>query len=216
MSQKDFPLPEVALKPMVITKGKRDSRSAFKSAKRSWLHSLISNPATKKQLEQVFDSRQMAVLANGRSPEGWNVHHKLPLSHGGLNKPENFLLIRYGSGAEQPHELMHVALDAQGLQVMANGEQRRVYVPDYEGPVYPHKPDRQFVEDIKKAGKRKYEFMSEYLPSDAPKREAASQGKDREQSQDKERDQDSHRSFPENQHSHRKGKKKHRKHHHDR
>ena len=68
-------------------------------------------------------------------PQGWQVHHKLPLDDGGTNSFDNLVLIK-----NDPH---HIALtNAQRTLVgdLAVGQSRQVDFPIPRGFVYPPTP----------------------------------------------------------------------------
>ncbi|WP_317451540.1 HNH endonuclease [Pseudoalteromonas maricaloris] len=41
-----------------------------------------------------MNEREVAKLADGKVPKGWQVHHKIPLDDGGTNSFNNLVLIR--------------------------------------------------------------------------------------------------------------------------
>lgn len=45
----------------------------------------------------IFSSSQLLRMKNGKSPEGWDVHHKLPLDDSGTNSFNNLVLIEKGT-----------------------------------------------------------------------------------------------------------------------
>lgn len=97
---------------------------------------LATDPANVTALRQAgLNDAQIARLAEGKIPQGYQVHHKLPLDDGGTNDFSNLVLIR--------NDPMHIGLtNAQRSLVgdLAVGESRRVDFPVPPGVVYPAVP----------------------------------------------------------------------------
>ncbi len=112
-------------------------RNAFDRSIRAdfarWLTSSPENLATLRRAG--LDDNQIARLAEGKIPQGWQVHHKLPLDDGGTNDFSNLVLIR--------NDPYHIALtNAQRDLVgdLAVGQSRQVDFPIPSGSVYPPTP----------------------------------------------------------------------------
>lgn len=78
-----------------------------------------------------MNDKQIAQVKRGRSPVGYNVHHKLPIHGGGLNEFSNLILMPIG-----PHdELHHKVMDPQVAQ-MQSGDSKKVVIPWTDDMVY--------------------------------------------------------------------------------
>lgn len=101
-----------------------------------FLRDLASDPAKVDALRRAgLDQAAIDRIASGRVPQGWQVHHKLPLDDGGTNSFDNLVLIK-----NDPH---HIALtNAQRTLVgdLAVGQSRQVDFPIPRGFVYPPAP----------------------------------------------------------------------------
>ncbi|CAM3908973.1 HNH endonuclease [Pseudoalteromonas maricaloris] len=73
-----------------------DLRKAFNNGiRKDFLKSLSNRPELIKQLNKLgVNEREVAKLADGKVPKGWQVHHKIPLDDGGTNSFNNLVLIR--------------------------------------------------------------------------------------------------------------------------
>lgn len=78
-----------------------------------------------------FSQQQVATLARGHVPHGYQVHHIRPLDDGGTNDFSNLVLIR----AHPDHEAIHRVLDPQ-IQSLAVGESRTVRMPMVTPGIY--------------------------------------------------------------------------------
>lgn len=112
-------------------------RNTFDSKVRGdFLRDLASDPAKVDALRRAgLDQTAIDRIASGRVPQGWQVHHKLPLDDGGTNSFDNLVLIR-----NDPH---HIALtNAQRSLVgdLGVGQGRQVDFPIPRGFVYPPAP----------------------------------------------------------------------------
>ena len=109
-------------------------RSAFDSSGRaSFARSLASSPENVSALRRAgLDDAAITRLSTGRIPQGWQVHHKLPLDDGGTNAFDNLVLIK--------NDPYHIALtNAQRTLVgdLPVGGARQVDFPIPDGIVYP-------------------------------------------------------------------------------
>jgi hypothetical protein len=101
-----------------------------------FLRDLAGDPAKVDALRRAgLDQAAIDRIATGRVPQGWQVHHKLPLDDGGTNSFDNLVLIK-----NDPH---HIALtNAQRTLVgdLTVGQSRQVDFPIPRGFVYPPTP----------------------------------------------------------------------------
>ena len=111
----------------------RDLRRAFDAGGRSdFLKSLASDPGSRARLAEAgLSEQQVARVAEGKVPDGFQVHHKLPLDDGGTNDIDNLVLIR--------HDPYHIAITNEQRKLtrgMEVGETRNMDFPIPEGEVY--------------------------------------------------------------------------------
>ncbi|GAA0480743.1 hypothetical protein GCM10009096_23540 [Parasphingorhabdus litoris] len=119
---------------------KRD-RTAYAALRREFnggiradfVQSLAADPQKVAALRQAgLDDAAIERLASGRIPQGWQVHHKLPLDDGGTNAFDNLVLIK--------NDPYHIGLtNAQRSLVgdLAVGQSRQIDFPVPPGFVYP-------------------------------------------------------------------------------
>ena len=111
-------------------------RSAFNEVRKKFLQHIgeTMEPALR---DMGLTDKQIDMVKKGRSPVGYNVHHKLPIHGGGKNEFSNFILMPIG-----PHdELHHKVMDPQVAQ-MQTGESKKVVIPWTDAMVYVN-PERK-------------------------------------------------------------------------
>lgn len=116
----------------------RALRSAFDGTERAaFVRSLANDPAKVAQLRRAgLNDDQIATLRDGRIPQGWQVHHKLPLDDGGTNDFSNLVLIKN----EPYHKVITNAQNA-ATRGMTEGQTRVIQEwPIPNGFVYPPTP----------------------------------------------------------------------------
>jgi len=112
-------------------------RDAFPPVRRSFVKDLAENHAA--ELSDAGMSKgDIAMMAKGRIPEGYQVHHVLPLDDGGTNATDNLVLIRN----EPDHQLV-TRYQLDQTKAMSPGETRRMAwpMPDHPVSVWPETPD---------------------------------------------------------------------------
>lgn len=79
-----------------------------------------------------FSETEIRMIQDGKSPDGWQVHHKLPLDDGGTNDLDNLVLI-------QNHPSHKAVTNYQNSfsRNMEEGETRTVNWPVIQNRVYP-------------------------------------------------------------------------------
>lgn len=105
-------------------------------ARQRFLKDMANDPRQLQALEEAgIDNSGLQRMRDGRVPEGWQVHHKIPLDDGGTNDPSNLVLIK-NNPAHQ------VLTNAQSSLVgdLTEGQMRSVDFPVPEGQVYPPNP----------------------------------------------------------------------------
>lgn len=135
-------LNDVTVRSITYTKRSADElstlRSAFNSTERAgFVRSLANDPAKVAQLRQAgLTDDQIRMLADGRIPQGWQVHHKLPLDDGGTNDYSNLVLIKN----DPYHQVITNAQNA-ATRGMTQGQTRVIEEwPIPNGFVYPPTP----------------------------------------------------------------------------
>lgn len=135
-------LPGVSVRSISYTKRSGDElralRSAFDSTERAgFVRSLANDPAKVARLREAgLTDDNIRMLADGKIPQGWQVHHKLPLDDGGTNDYSNLVLIKN----EPYHKVITNAQNA-ATRGMAEGETRLIEQwPIPPGFVYPPTP----------------------------------------------------------------------------
>ncbi|TRW18246.1 HNH endonuclease [Glacieibacterium frigidum] len=131
----------VEIRPVDYLKRDRASYESLRrefdgGARAGFVKSISSDPTNLAALRNAgLNDAQIARLAEGKIPQGWQVHHKLPLDDGGTNSFDNLVLIK--------NDPSHIAItNAQRSLVgdLAVGETRRVDFPVPPGVVYPPAP----------------------------------------------------------------------------
>jgi hypothetical protein len=101
--------------------------------RRDFLQSLASNPEQLAALRRAgLDDAAIERIAQGRVPQGWQVHHKLPLDDGGTNAFDNLVLIR-----NDPYHIGITNAQQQLVGGLQPGQSARVDWPVVPGVVYP-------------------------------------------------------------------------------
>ena len=108
-------------------------RSDFNtSVRKNFLEELSKNV---EYLEEAgFTEKDILKMQNGRVPDGWQVHHKLPLDDSGMNSFDNLLLIK-----NEPYHKVITNYQNSFSKQLKVGEVRKVNWPIPEGDIYPKK-----------------------------------------------------------------------------
>jgi flagellar motility protein MotE (MotC chaperone) len=109
-------------------------RKEFDSKERKkFLQDAANDPDKVKQLkEHGFTDADINMMRNGRVPDGFDVHHKLPLDDGGTNAFDNLVLIK-----NDPFHKALTNLQNALTKGMSPGEARVLDWPVPPGFVYP-------------------------------------------------------------------------------
>lgn len=133
-------LPSVKTKRIRYTKRSREDyralRREFDSRKRDeFVKGLADDPKKAEALKQAgLTDAEIKHMKDGEIPEGWQVHHKLPLDNGGTNDPSNLVLIK-----TDPSHLVITNAQDDLVGGLAVGQTRTVDFPVPDGFVYPAK-----------------------------------------------------------------------------
>lgn len=88
-----------------------------------------------------LSNNTIADMEKGRAPNGYNVHHKLPLAGGGKNEFSNFILIKN----DPYHADIHKVSDLQ-ICKMREGETKTVKMPVPDGDIFIPPSEKQRVQ----------------------------------------------------------------------
>lgn len=134
----------------VPPKGERKRcRSAFNGVRSEFLKHIAANCEDALRNLGITD-QQLQQIKNGRTPLGFNVHHKLPIHGGGKNEFSNLIFMPI-----PPHnELHHKVMDPQVCS-MQEGESKKVKIPWSDNMVYvrPENDNTKNFDKGKKNGK---------------------------------------------------------------
>lgn len=130
----------VPLTEMVYTaaskKELKAKRREFTPMRSAFLRDLAENSAPLLRRAGLSEA-QIALMSKGKSPAGWNVHHKHPLGGGGKNEFANFIFIQN----DPYHTDFHKVSDVQ-IRALKDGETRTIRIPVPQGSVFVP-PERQ-------------------------------------------------------------------------
>ena len=111
-------------------------RREFDNSVRSDFAKHLADPANVEALRRAgLDDNAIARLQEGKIPQGWQVHHKLPLDDGGTNSFDNLVLIK--------NDPYHIALTNAQRELVGDlsvGQSRQVDFPIPNGSIYPPTP----------------------------------------------------------------------------
>ncbi|MDR7342241.1 hypothetical protein J2X14_000629 [Pantoea alhagi] len=103
-------------------------RNQFKAIKRKFL----KEAADHSDVRQRLSIKDREIMSRGKNPEGWDVHHKIPLDDTGTNDFSNLVLIRR-------HDEHKILTNAQATVInnMQPGESRKIIWVIPTGIIYP-------------------------------------------------------------------------------
>ena len=105
-------------------------RHEFTKMRKAFLKELAATHVD--ALKQMgLSDKMIALVAKGDAPNGFNVHHKMPLAGGGKNEFSNFIFIKN----EPYHVDIHKVSDLQ-IAKMKEGETQTVKIPMPQGSVF--------------------------------------------------------------------------------
>ena len=134
------PLPGFYYVPLMYTKRSTADlaalRSRFNTVRKKFMKQLATDPTTLAQLRAAgISEAEIARAAKGGVPDGWQVHHKLPLDDGGDNAFDNLMLIE-----NDPYHLAITNLQNQLTNNLGVGDSLPVQWPMFNGIIYPPTP----------------------------------------------------------------------------
>lgn len=128
-------LPGVKTKEITYTKRNpvetEELRKAFDSTERKKFVKDLAKDTEKLKKAGLSDA-DITDMEDGLVPEGWNVHHKLPLDDGGDNSLENLVLIK-----NEPYHKTITNFQNSFAKLLNPGEIKNVEWPIPDSSIYP-------------------------------------------------------------------------------
>ncbi|OFW82643.1 MAG: hypothetical protein A2018_08025 [Alphaproteobacteria bacterium GWF2_58_20] len=132
-------MPKINVRYTVASKEQRDQRRNYYHdvVRKQFASHLATHHAEKLRILGIPEEQITIMRDRGEGPEGYNIHHKIPLHAGGTNDFSNLILMR-----ADLHCHLHRFVDAKilGLKV---GKSRDVVLPFLEGEVCFMQPWKQ-------------------------------------------------------------------------
>lgn len=118
--------------------GEREQlRQEFDPARKKFIQDMAGDPEKVEQLKKAgIGDTSIRKMQQGKVPQGWQVHHKLPLDDGGNNAEGNFVLIH-----SAPAHSALTTYQKQNTGTMKAGETKTLDWPIPPGTIYPAHPD---------------------------------------------------------------------------
>lgn len=111
-------------------------RSFNNSVKKSFLKSFANDPLRVEYLRKAgLKDTEIARMKDGLNPQGWQVHHNLPLDDGGTNDFANLVLIK-----NDPYHKAVTNEQNSLTRELTPTQSKKIYWPMFEDEVYPPKP----------------------------------------------------------------------------
>jgi hypothetical protein len=112
-------------------------RDAFPPVRKAFVKDLAENHAGALRDAGMSDA-DIAMMAKGRIPAGYQVHHLLPIDDGGTNATNNLVLIR-----NDPDHMLVTQYQNKLTKGMSEGQTRQLEwpMPDQQVRVWPETPD---------------------------------------------------------------------------
>lgn len=114
----------------VSKKRVKELRREFTGQRKAFLKELAETQ-TDALRQMGLSDNMIGLLAKGETPNGFNVHHKMPLAGGGKNEFSNFILIKN----DPYHTDIHKISDLQ-IVTMNDGETKTVKIPMPQGSIF--------------------------------------------------------------------------------
>ncbi|WP_240431922.1 HNH endonuclease signature motif containing protein [Paenibacillus aceti] len=113
-------------------------RKDFNKIRKDLMQSMANDPVKIKELKKagISDSDIEDMIEFGLVPDGWQVHHKIPLDQGGTNNVENLVLIK-----NDPYHKVITNEQNSLTKDMKPGDSKTVEFPIPEGDIYPPKKE---------------------------------------------------------------------------
>ncbi len=107
-------------------------RKEFNSTEKKKFLKDLSKDREKLKKAGLSDEDILDMKEEGLVPDGWNVHHKLPLDDGGNNSPDNLVLVK-----NEPYHKTITNYQNSFSRQLKPGETKPVDWPIPEGSIYP-------------------------------------------------------------------------------
>ncbi|WP_144513290.1 HNH endonuclease signature motif containing protein [Bacillus mycoides] len=109
-------------------------RKDFNKIRKDLMKSMADNPEKIKELKKagISDNDIEDMMEYGLVPDGWQVHHKIPLDQGGTNNVENLVLIK-----NHPYHKVITNEQNSLTKGMKPGDSKIVDFPIPKGEIYP-------------------------------------------------------------------------------
>jgi hypothetical protein len=138
----DHTVPDWHMQEINYTKRTDAAREALRaefdsSVRKAFVKDLAENHAAALRQAGMSDA-DIAMMARGRVPQGYQVHHLLPLDDGGTNATSNLVLIK-----NDPDHMLITRYQNGETRGMSAGETRRLEwpMPDQQVSVWPKTPN---------------------------------------------------------------------------
>lgn len=138
----DHTIPDWHMQEISYTKRTDAAREALRaefdsSVRKAFVKDLAENHAAALRQAGMSDA-DIAMMARGRVPQGYQVHHLLPLDDGGTNATSNLVLIK-----NDPDHMLITRYQNGETRGMWAGETRKLEwpMPDQRVSVWPKTPD---------------------------------------------------------------------------
>jgi hypothetical protein len=137
----DHTIPDWHMQDISYTKRTDAAREAlraeFPPVRRDFVKDLAGNRAAALREAGMSDA-DIALMAKGRVPSGYQVHHLLPLDDGGTNATSNLVLIK-----NDPDHMLITRYQIEQTEGMSAGQTRKLEwpMPDSQVSVWPETPD---------------------------------------------------------------------------
>ncbi len=132
-------LPNVKTEKVTFNKRTPDDtaqlRKDFNMVRKDLMKSMADNPEKLKKAG-ISDNDIEDMMEYGLVPDGWQVHHKIPLDPGGTNDVKNLVLIK-----NHPYHKVITNEQNSLTRGMKPGESKIVDFPILEGDIYPPKKE---------------------------------------------------------------------------
>ncbi len=102
--------------------------------RKDFLNDLLKKPGIKNKLKKsgITDLMIKRMKEKGKVPDGWNVHHKLPLDDGGTNSFENLMLIQ-----NEPYHYAITGYQKSVTKILQTKDSIDIEWPFFNGYLYP-------------------------------------------------------------------------------
>ena len=140
-------------------------RKQFSTVRGAFLRELAEKHADQLKDRLGLDDAAIEAMKNGKTPLGYNVHHKLPIHGGGKNEFSNFILTPL-----YPHDQWHKDVIEKQAEGIGTYKVRKIKIPWTDEMIYDPK-NYGFTRENQKVEKPNYSskvmpqnYSKNYLP----------------------------------------------------